>query len=114
DKYFDPTAFVVPTRGFFGNVGAFTLIGPGAVGLDFGLVRDLPLGEQRRVEFRTEFFNVLNHPNFTRPTANIQTARTAPYPNPLAGRIEDTVNTERQIQFAIKVEFLIEALGIHS
>ena len=105
DKYFDPTAFEVQTRGFFGNAGAFTLIGPGSVSLDLGLVKELPLGEQRRLQFRTEFFDLLNHPNFVRPNATIQTSRTAVYPNPQAGRIADTVNTARQIQFALKVEF---------
>ncbi|MBI3894430.1 MAG: TonB-dependent receptor [Acidobacteria bacterium] len=105
DKYFDPSVFELQPRGFFGNAGVQTIIGPAATNLDFAVVKDFPLGERQRMEFRAEFFNLLNHPYFARPNSTIQTGATAIFPNPLAGRITDTINTARQIQFALKLEF---------
>ncbi|MBI3894429.1 MAG: TonB-dependent receptor [Acidobacteria bacterium] len=105
DQYFDPTAFELQPRGFFGNAGVGTIIGPGYTNLDFGLVKNFLIGERQRVEFRAEFFNILNHPNFLRPSGVIHRSRTAVFPDPQGGRIEDTVNPARQIQFALKLEF---------
>ena len=57
--------------GYEGNVGRDSLIGPGLLDLDYSLVKDTSvkwLGEAGKVEFRAEFFNILNHPNFAQPT----------------------------------------------
>lgn len=105
NQYFNPNAFQLQPPGFIGNTGANTVIGPGYVGLDFSLVRAFPVGEGRRLNFRMEFFNLLNHPNYVHPNMTIQTSATAPFPNPLAGQILDTVAPARQIQFALKFEF---------
>jgi hypothetical protein len=62
--FFNTCAFQNPPLGSLGNVGLNTLEGPGEKNVDFALLKTIPLGESRRVEFRAEAFNVFNHPNF--------------------------------------------------
>jgi hypothetical protein len=74
--------------------------------LDFSLVKEAyvkSLSEAFRVQFRTEFFNILNHPNFLPPNNNgaLFTATGAPVAG--AGLIDTTSTTAREIQFALKV-----------
>ncbi|MBI2822408.1 MAG: TonB-dependent receptor [Acidobacteria bacterium] len=103
DRYFDPEAFILQAAGFWGNVGRNTLIGPGLANFDLSLVKDTPLrGEERKVEFRAEFFNLANRANFGNP-ANFVFSGGARLGN--AGRITTTTTTSRQIQFALKLIF---------
>ena len=53
--------------------------------------------ERWRVQFRTEFFNLFNTPQFDLPNATIGVSN--------AGTITSTVGTPRQIQFGLKVVF---------
>ena len=62
-----------------------------------------PIREERALQFRAEFFNVLNHPNFGRPDGIVFTSAGAI--RGAAGRITSTVNTARQIQFVLKLIF---------
>jgi hypothetical protein len=104
EKYFDPSQFVVQPLGFYGNVGRNTLIGPGQVSMNFSLSKDNRLGEGKNLEFRAEFFNFLNHPNFRGPNASIfRNAVGALSPN--VGRITATSTTMRQIQLGLKLTF---------
>ena len=54
-----------PTRQ--GTLGRNALRGFGAAEWDFAIHRDFPMGESRKLQFRTEIFNLLNHPNFGPP-----------------------------------------------
>jgi hypothetical protein len=112
DQWYDPNAFELPQAGFFGNLGRNTLIGPGFSNVDLSLVKDTPvesISETFRVQFRVEFFNALNHPNFDLP-GNAQNATSASFiftdtsgkPNLAATRPVKTVNDPREIQFALK------------
>jgi hypothetical protein len=66
--YFDPTVFSQPRGAVFGNTGRNQFRGPGAWNVDFSLFRAFPIGKpDRRAEFRVEFFNLLNHPNWQNP-----------------------------------------------
>jgi hypothetical protein len=66
-SWFNPCAFVAPA-GPFGNEGRNVLTGPGFTNLDFGLSKSVALGsENHRLQFRGDFFNLLNHPNFDVP-----------------------------------------------
>jgi hypothetical protein len=70
DLWFDPCAFTDPALGFLGNAGRNILRGPGLTNVDFTVAKDTALGflgEAGRLEFRAEFFNILNHPNFATP-----------------------------------------------
>jgi hypothetical protein len=71
--------------------------GPAFFNLDFGLQKNVPLGEQRRFEFRSEFFNLFNHTNFSNPNSTIT--------SPLFGKILSTASNSRQVQFAFKIYF---------
>ena len=63
--FFNTCAFTDPPSGSFGNVGRNTVRGPGYQVWDASLLKQIPISENRRFEFRAEFFNVPNHTNFT-------------------------------------------------
>ena len=92
----------------FGNNGRSTLVGPGLVNVDFSVFKNnyIPIiSEAFNIQFRAEFFNVLNHPNFQAPIDNstLFTSTGARVSN--AGAIDNTSTTSRQIQFGLKVIF---------
>jgi hypothetical protein len=62
--FFNTCAFQNPALGSFGNVALNTLEGPSVKNVDFALLKTIPLGEPRHIEFRAESFNTFNHPNF--------------------------------------------------
>ncbi len=76
--------------------------GPGFHRLDFSVFKLFPITERSRVEFRSEFFNLTNTPNFANPSY-------LDYTNPSTfGRItttRDGQNDQREIQFALKLYF---------
>jgi hypothetical protein len=108
DMYFDPCVFSQPALGLYGNAGRHTIIGPPFNDLDFSLQKSTAIREHS-LQFRAEFFNILNHPNFSNPSngnssaQNIFDARGNRMPN--AGQIFTTVGTARQIQFGLKYVF---------
>src|SRR6266403_4643236 len=65
----DGVAFTcIPLTGFNALGGGSTqVVGPGFHRLDFSIFKEIPLTERFRVQFRTEVFNILNHPNFNAP-----------------------------------------------
>ena len=90
------------------------LVGPGLADWDFSLNKDtaLPkLGEKGLVEFRAEFFNIVNHTNFNFPGISqnnqnfIQTGIGTGIVNPAAGVVSTTATNARQIQFGLRLEF---------
>jgi hypothetical protein len=100
-----------------GNVARGFLTGPGLGNWNFSLVKDTAfplLGEQGSVQFRAEFFNILNRANFANPTGpaifsggNTVATAGAYSQAPIASgaALGTTVTTARQIQFALKVIF---------
>ena len=102
-RWFDETQFEVVPRGYFGNVGKNTLTLPKLVRLDFSVFKAFPVSEGKRLQFRAEFFNLPNHPNFAAPDGGV--FRTDGSPNPTVGKITSTVGTSRQIQLALRFEF---------
>jgi hypothetical protein len=103
------------TCGTLGDAARGVLRGPDLGEWDFSLVKDTAvslLDKQGSVEFRAEFFNVLNHTNFGMPASatvfNGATSVLGAYqqaPLPGVGQITTTVTTSRQIQFALKLIF---------
>jgi len=102
NQWFNPAAFLAPpaTNGFYGNLGRDTLIGPGLATWDFSLLKDTRLNEKLRLQFRAEFFNILNRANFNTPNAVVFTPTGV---SPTAGLITSTSTTSRQIQFGLKL-----------
>jgi hypothetical protein len=62
-EYFNTAAFYQPVY-MFGNVGRNTMVGAGLANLDATLARTFHLSEKLTLQFRVEFFNVANHPNY--------------------------------------------------
>ena len=105
-QYYDPLNFELPEAGYFGNLGRLPMIGPGRQTVDFSLFKNVDLsalGEEGQIQFRAEFFNLLNRANFGLPDGGLFTSRLGR--NSDAGEIEDTIGTARQIQFALKILF---------
>jgi len=69
-KWFDETAYAVPTPGTQGNAGRNTVVGPGTQRVDFSVSKRFISG-RTRTEVRVEIFNLLNHTNFGTPANNI-------------------------------------------
>lgn len=104
NKYYDATAFQLQPTGFYGNLGRNTIFAAGLVTLDSALVKNTRLGEQRSLQFRAEFFNLLNRPNFDLPD-RIAFRATNGIPSATAGRITSTVTTARQVQLGLRLSF---------
>ena len=104
---------MLPTPGFLGNTSRNLLRGPGLTNVDFSVVKDTAigaLGEAGRLEFRTEFFNLLNHANFNLPARTAYSGAINATPLTLVGPVGTAgvitgAATSRQIQFAVKVIF---------
>jgi len=90
----------------WGNLGRNTLIGPGQSKLDASIFKNnriQRISETFNAQFRAEFFNILNHTNFSSPTSNNVVFDQNGVPVPSAGLITSTQTTSRQIQFALKL-----------
>ncbi|HZT29019.1 MAG TPA: carboxypeptidase-like regulatory domain-containing protein [Bryobacteraceae bacterium] len=89
--------WATPAQYTFGNAGRGILVGPGRTNVDFSLFKQFPITERFQLQFRGEFFNVLNHPQFDLPNATIG--------SPSAGKITGTVGTPRDIQLSLRLAF---------
>ena len=105
--YFDPCAFSLPPPGTLGNVGRNTVISPSIFNADVSLQKEFSIDSQKQLQFRAEFFNLLNHPNFggnDGSTAVVFSGRSGRRGSS-AGRLTATVGTARQVQFALRLSF---------
>jgi Carboxypeptidase regulatory-like domain/TonB dependent receptor len=103
NRYFDPAAFALPEAGYYGNLGRNTLIGPGLTALDLAINKTFRLRERLNLQFRTEVFNSLNHPNFSIPNQRTVFSSTGAIGS--AGSITTTRTSSRQLQFGLKLTF---------
>jgi hypothetical protein len=102
--WFNPCAFVSAPAGRLGDASRAPLSGPGFVNTDFSVIKqfDLPW-ENMGLNFRAEFFNLFNHPQFSLPVtpgtgyADISAGN--------FGAISSTVNNPRLLQFGLKLTF---------
>lgn len=82
--------------GQFGNEGRDIGIGPPYKNVDFGLAKNFPIRESLDVQFRAEFFNIFNHPNFNLPDFTMGSGT--------FGRIQGALDP-RVLQFGLKLVF---------
>jgi hypothetical protein len=111
----DPTkvAGCVPLTGLAALGGGPTQVpGPGFHRLDFSVFKDIPFNERIRLQFRTEIFNIFNHPNFNAPGFGgngVQSVSgSGNFTNKSFGEIGSTRDgpyDPRQIQFALKLYY---------
>ncbi len=102
-QYFNPAAFLPPATGTYGNVSRDSLTGPGLSEVDVSATKNSRITERLGLQFRAEFFNILNHTNFLTPNEVVYTSATSV--SPTAGLVTATSTTSRQIQFGAKLQF---------
>jgi hypothetical protein len=97
--WFDRSAFANPAAGAYGNFGRNVIDAPPNFGLNAGVFKSfpIPLREQMRFEFRTEFFGLTNTPVFSNPNNSLSAGANM-------GRITGAGGA-RVIQFAAKIVF---------
>ena len=115
-KRLNPAAFSLPPAGRGGNLGRNAIKGLSISQVDFALRRRFTLTERTSVQFRTDFFNIFNHPNFAGVNSNIISS-TFGQALTMLGRSLGTGGTQgglnplfqiggpRSIQFALKIIF---------
>ena len=125
----NPGAFAVPQPGTYGNMMRGSVRGPALTQADLIVVKKFPIHEAISAEFRAEVFNIFNHPNFANPPAQLgnvlpgsaaalgaantlqpgqaYTSATQGSFGPLTSTVGTTVGigTNRQIQFAVRLNF---------
>jgi len=96
ERWFDTRAFSFASYGSFGNSGRNILDGPGYEDVSLSLIKVSRISEGLNLQFRAEFFNLLNHTNFDLPDVFLG--------SPTFGRISSAENP-RRIQFGLKLVF---------
>jgi len=94
-EYFNTSVFSVPEEGQYGNAAKGLIAGPGSALVDLAILKDFPVGltEESTVQFRAEFFNLFNRPNFGGPDETFYSGT--------FGRITGA-GAGREIQFGLK------------
>ncbi len=107
-EWINTAAFAMPANGTFGNAPRDVARGPGAWQIDMGVGKNILLTERVGLQFRTEVFNIFNHPQYGLPQATFGV--------PGFATITNTVNTTtpvspvgsgtpREIQFTLRFTF---------
>ncbi|MBV9573096.1 MAG: hypothetical protein JOY93_03510, partial [Acidobacteriales bacterium] len=108
-SYFNKACFTTPpvigadgVGTTFGDARPGIVAGPGQLNFDFALAKRTPIGssENRNLEFRAEFFNLFNHPQFALPNLTNTNFATSTF-----GVIQSTSVAPRIIQLALKLNF---------
>ncbi|MBZ5604978.1 MAG: hypothetical protein LAO79_21990, partial [Acidobacteriia bacterium] len=95
-KWFNTSAFVISPRGTFGNAGRNIVEGPGLATVNFSIVKNTQILERLNMQFRAEFFNLLNRTNFDLPDNFVG--------SPTFGQVV-SAEDPRRLQLALKFLF---------
>jgi hypothetical protein len=114
NQWFSLAGFSNVKAGEYGNMGRYSLTGPGVWNVDFSAIKNFRITERQTVQVRFEGFNILNHPALGSPNMNWGGSSLTPS-NPNFGQIRDfsggagfqrgTAFDMRQLQFALKYIF---------
>jgi hypothetical protein len=97
-QWINAACFTAPTPGELGNAARVPVVGPDFVNSDFSLIKQFRLPRPGMgLNFRAEFFNLFNHPEYGSPVADINATG--------FGSVNSTVNNPRLIQLALKLSF---------
>jgi Carboxypeptidase regulatory-like domain len=104
-NWFNPCAFMDAPAGELGDASRTPLYGPRFVNTDFSAIKNFPLSyrEGMNLQFRAEFFNLFNHPQFALAGGSSQMQDVDSASS--FGVVDETVNNPRVIQFALKLSF---------
>jgi hypothetical protein len=103
--WLNPAAFAIPSNAeiaagnFYGNAGRGSVRSPGFVNFDFSVGKNFRFTETVRLQFRTEFFNIMNTPNFA-----LQNSVGLVFGTPTFGKVT-TAGDPRVVQFGLKLVF---------
>jgi Carboxypeptidase regulatory-like domain len=95
--WFNSAAFSRPVAGTFGNGARNNIYNPGQYQWDIALFKNVNLGGTKNAQFRAEFFNFLNHPNWSGADANPTSAT--------FGRVTGKADDRRDIQLSVRFMF---------
>jgi len=95
-KHLNPLAFAIPSPGQFGSLGKGAVRGKAITNVDFSLAKNWRFQERYGLQFRAEFFNLLNHPNFVGFDTNLTSTT--------FGTL-NAAQSPREIQLGIKFTF---------
>ncbi|WP_160115149.1 TonB-dependent receptor [Bryocella elongata] len=114
-QWLNPACFEAPAEGQLGNAARVPVVGPDFWNSDFSLIKQFTLPKDVGLNFRAEFFNLFNHPQYGMPVNDINagagvaassTTSDAAIPaNSPFGAVNSTVNNPRLVQLALKLTF---------
>ncbi len=96
-QWINSACFVAAPAGELGDAPRVPVTGPDFVNSDFSVIKDFPLPREIGLNFRAEFFNLFNHPEYGMPINDIN--------QPGFGSVNSTVNNPRLVQLALKLSF---------
>ena len=96
-QWINAACFKAPAVGKLGNANRVPVVGPDFVNSDFSLIKDFALRREMGLNFRAEFFNLFNHPQFGMPVNDVSAFG--------FGSVNSTVNNPRLVQLALKLTF---------
>jgi hypothetical protein len=95
-EWFNVQAFGLPAQNSFGSSGRNVVLGPGLINLDIAVEKEMALGERLRLQFRSDIYNVFNHPNFDLPGRIFGASNFG---------VISSAEDSREFQFALKLRF---------
>ncbi|HEY4008550.1 MAG TPA: carboxypeptidase-like regulatory domain-containing protein [Acidobacteriaceae bacterium] len=96
-QWINASCFVAAPVGQLGNAARVPVVGPDFVNSDFSVIKQFALPREMGLDFRAEFFNLFNHPQYGAPINDINASG--------FGSVDSTVNNPRLIQLGLKLSF---------
>jgi len=96
-QWINPSCFYAPAPGELGDAARVPVVGPDFVNSDLSLIKKIALPGKVDMNFRAEFFNLFNHPQYGMPVNDFNASG--------FGTVNSTVNNPRLIQLALKLTF---------
>jgi len=105
ERWFNTTVFARPAKGDWGNAPKDVFRGPGFNNWDISLFKNIPLKSEARVlQFRSEFYNAINHTQFSSVNTSARFDPAGNQGNQLFGQVTGA-RSARVIQFALSLRF---------
>jgi hypothetical protein len=103
-SYLNPASFVDPAAGNYGTFVKGSLVGPQYADWDASIARKFPFDERVYLQFRAEYFNLLNHTNFGDPNSTATASNFGQITSTTSQNV-DITNDPRIAQFSLKLVF---------